>query len=536
MKNSAQMDALLAEIAQLRQDKAELAREKADLELLIQATIEHSDFVEEELIENVDTLETTKKALGLEVTKLCQEIDGLCQKITQLQRDKADLEVLMELNIAHSDFIEESLLNKVESTLRESERRFRLISETIPVPMIVTLVANGEIVYANEPAGALFGISDKALLGRKITDFYPPLERNPLPEGLLVSPGPNSNSELQVQGNDHIRRWVVLFARFLTFDNQPCLLNVLYDLTERKQAEEKIRTLNEALEQRVKERTAELEQANLALTQSLETLKITQEQLIQAEKAVALTGLVAGIAHEINTPIGIGVTSSSYLEQRTREIKDLYAIGQMKRSDLESYLQAAQEATLMILRNLQRAADQIKSFKQVAVEQTISEKKPFNLKTYIENLVVSMLPKIRDTQHTITVHCPDNLEITSYPGAFSQILTHFMMNTFIHGFEHKTQGEIVLGIVREPHLLKIRYRDNGRGIEEQERLRIFDAFYTTKRGQGGTGLGLYIVYNLVTQQLKGDITCESTPGAETSFLIRIPLDEENRLQENHETT
>jgi signal transduction histidine kinase len=196
----------------------------------------------------------------------------------------------------------------------------------------------------------------------------------------------------------------------------------------------------------------------------------------------------------------------------------------MKRSDLENYVQAAQTSTVMILRNLQRVAAQIQSFKQVAVDQTSSEKRLFKLKSYIDNLLVNILPKLKEAQHTINVHCPRDIEIISYPGAFSQIITHFVMNTLTHGFEHKTRGEIVLDITREENVLQIQYCDNGRGMTKEERSRIFDAFYTTRRGQRGTGLGLHIVYNLITQQLGGDITCKSSPGVGTTFIICIPLE------------
>lgn len=512
----AEITQLHEEIARLQRENADLAREKNDLQLLMETNIEHSDLVEEELFHD---LEAIKQTLLAEITRLREEKDSLA-------REKTDLEMLIELNIEHSDFIEENLLDKIEATLRESERRFRLVSETIPIPILVTLIADSTILYANEPASRLFDLPLQNLLGYKALDFYEPADRQTLSD-ILSKQGYLTNYELQMKGAERTARWIVLSAQLLTFNDKPCLLNVLYDITERKHAEEKIQLLNKELERRVEERTTELQEANLALKESLETLKITQEQLIQAEKTVALTGLVAGIAHEINTPVGVGITSSSYLEQKTRELKELYEKGQLTRSDLENYLEIARESTKMTLKNLQRAASQVESFKQVAVDYPESEKKLINVKSYIDDLLLSILPKLKKAQHTITMHCPEDVEIVSYPGAFSQIITHFIINTLIHGFEQKVKGEILLDITRENHILQIRYSDNGKGMTKEERSRIFDAFYTTRRGQGGTGLGLHIVYNLVTQQLKGNIKCESKPGMGTMFIIQIPICSKN---------
>ena len=295
------------------------------------------------------------------------------------------------------------------------------------------------------------------------------------------------------------------------------------EIIERKRAEDALRKLNEELEFRVEARTIELKEINDALLESLETLKKTQAQLVQAEKMAALGGLVAGIAHEINTPIGIGVTAVSYLEQKTRECEEKYEQGRMLRSDLEKYLKIARESTSMILKNLRRAADQIQSFKQIAIDQTSDEQRRFKLKACIDDLLLGLHPKFSKTRHTIAIYCPGDLELISYPGAFSQILTNLILNSLSHGFEQKAQGTIVLQITCEHDTLELQYSDDGCGMTAETLSRIFEPFYTTKRGQGGTGLGLHIVYNLVTQQLRGNITCESTPGIGTTFHIEVPI-------------
>ena len=297
------------------------------------------------------------------------------------------------------------------------------------------------------------------------------------------------------------------------------------DITERKWAEESLRQLNEELEHRVAVRTAELQEANLALQESLEIVRKAQEQLVQSEKMAALGGLVAGVAHEINTPVGIGVTAASHLRDRTIEIQQAYESGPMKRSEFNGYLKVAIESTDMILGNLQRAADQVKSFKQVAVDQTSDEKRVFRLNNYIQGILLNLHPKLKRTHHEVVVTCPEDFELESYPGAFSQILTNLVMNSLIHGFEHTDHGTMLIDVTIQPdeRRLALHYRDNGRGMAEEERQKIFEPFFTTKRSQGGTGLGLHIVYNLVTRRLNGTIRCESAPNEGASFLIEMPL-------------
>lgn len=296
--------------------------------------------------------------------------------------------------------------------------------------------------------------------------------------------------------------------------------------TELKQAEAALLKMNEELEQRVEERTVELKSVNVALQTSLDTLQKTQVRLVQSEMLAALGGLVAGVSHEINNPVGIGVTAASYLQQQSQEIGRLYHEGKMTRPDLEKYLNVASESSDIILGNLRRAAELIQSFKQVAVDRTSGERRLFNLKDYIGEILLSLHPKLKKTEHTVITHCPDDVNIQSFPGAFSQIISNLVLNSLMHGFERKNQGEIRLDVTVEQGTLLMRYSDNGRGMSAQEVARIFEPFYTTKRGQGGSGLGLHIVYNLVTQRLKGIIECESLPGAGTTFIIQIPMHQE----------
>ena len=298
------------------------------------------------------------------------------------------------------------------------------------------------------------------------------------------------------------------------------------DVTDLIRAEEGLRRLNEELEQRVADRTLELRQANRALEASLVSLRQAQTHLVESEKMAALGGLVAGVAHEINTPVGIGVTAASFLEMQTKALAALLAGDRLKKSDLEKYIQRATDTADSILNNLNRAADLIKSFKQVAVDQTAEERRRFLLREYIDNILMSLRPSYKRTRHTIQVVCSRELALFSYPGAFSQIISNLIMNSMIHGFEGIEAGRIELQVSVADGKLLFRYSDNGKGMPPEVVKKIFEPFFTTKRLPEGTGLGMHIVYNLVTQMLGGKITCTSTEGEGTVFTIIIPLNQE----------
>nr|WP_286207972.1 HAMP domain-containing sensor histidine kinase [Clostridium caldaquaticum] len=195
----------------------------------------------------------------------------------------------------------------------------------------------------------------------------------------------------------------------------------------------------------------------------------------------------------------------------------------MKKSDFEKYLNITNESADIILSNLQRASELITSFKQVSADQSNEEKRVFKIKEYINQILLSLKPKLKKTKINVKVNCDENLEVYSYPGALSQIVTNFVMNSLFHAFEQGQEGEIEFNIKREESNIIFIYSDNGKGINKNILGKIFDPFFTTKRGKGGTGLGLNIVYNIVIHKLKGTIECESEEGKGTTFKIIFPL-------------
>ncbi|HSW12497.1 MAG TPA: HAMP domain-containing sensor histidine kinase, partial [Solimonas sp.] len=237
----------------------------------------------------------------------------------------------------------------------------------------------------------------------------------------------------------------------------------------------------------------------------------------------SLGALVAGVAHEINTPVGIGVTAASTLKMRTEQTRGAYASGVLTRPDLDRYIDTAMEASDIILRNLQRAADLIQSFKQVAVDQSSDERRRFGLKAYIDEILLSLAPRLKKTPHHIEVDCPPHIVVDSYPGALAQIITNLVGNALMHAFPDGRAGTLRIEAQVEADWVQLQFSDNGVGIPATDLHRIFDPFFTTKRGAGGSGLGLHIVYNLAAQMLRGNIRASSEPGRGARFLLQFPL-------------
>ncbi len=264
-----------------------------------------------------------------------------------------------------------------------------------------------------------------------------------------------------------------------------------------------------------------LRERNTILQESLERLQETQEQLLSAEKMAALGGIVAGVAHEVSTPLGVAVTAASFLEEKTREfsrnITESLAPGELK-----AFVDGISEAVATIMANLQRASDMIRNFKQVAVDQSSNLYRRFNFREYIDGVLLSLRFQYKRTGHKIEVDCPENLEVYGYPGLFSQIITNLVMNSLIHGLEDMKNGEIRIEVSETDDSLVLKYSDNGKGMEEAVAKRIFEPFFTTKRAQGGTGIGMSLVYKIVTETMGGRIKCDTAPGEGVCFTITIP--------------
>ncbi|HEY9635478.1 MAG TPA: hybrid sensor histidine kinase/response regulator [Coleofasciculaceae cyanobacterium] len=272
-----------------------------------------------------------------------------------------------------------------------------------------------------------------------------------------------------------------------------------------------------------------LEDKNDELAKTLKQLKITQTQLIESEKMAALGNLVAGVAHEINTPLGISVTAASVLSEDTTKFSNTYRSGKIKRSDLETFLDTATESSRLLLANLGRAVNLIQSFKQVAVDQSSEAKRDFKIKEYLEEIMLSLIGELKKIKYTIKITGDENLTLHSYPGALSQIVTNLVMNSLIHAYDEADSGQIFMDFKVEGERFILQYADDGKGINPENLSKIFNPFFTTNRMQGSTGLGLHIVYNLVIQKFKGTIQCESKVGTGTTFIITLPIEDRSMI-------
>jgi len=293
-------------------------------------------------------------------------------------------------------------------------------------------------------------------------------------------------------------------------------LDVLLQAVEKALDRAKLIAENEAYQKSLEEQTVKLQQ-------EIEDRKRTEKQLVQSEKMAALGDLVAGVAHEINTPLGIGVTGISYLNDSTKAFKKLFAAGEATKTDLETFMEDCEEACQVTLSNLKRAAKLVAGFKRIAVDQSSDEKRIFNIKQYIDEILFSLYPRIKKTKHTVNVDAPEDLKMNSYPGALSQVLTNLVMNSLLHGFEDIEKGQITITVRNDDHSIILHYEDNGKGMTPEHQKKIFDPFFTTKRGSGGSGLGMHLVFNLVNKKLNGEIHCTSTVGEGTFFTITVPM-------------
>jgi len=299
--------------------------------------------------------------------------------------------------------------------------------------------------------------------------------------------------------------------------------NMLEDLVKER-TNQLIKT-NEYLEQTLaesEETQAELQIKNDELEDTLGALQETREELIHTAKSSLTSQLVAGVAHEINTPVGVSLTTSSFLHNEVEKLLKASSEGKLTKKDFIDHLQAIDEASKTIQRNLENSASLIESFKQVAVDQTGQRKRTFNLKQYYKEVIKNLNSAFKHTQHEVVVQCPDNINLDSYPGAYSQILTNLLMNSLDHGFENTDSGEIKIQVEKPNNWIIIVYSDNGKGISPKDLPHIFVPYYSTAHSRGGSGLGLSVINNLVTTVLGGTIKCESTLGEGTTFTIRVP--------------
>lgn len=340
----------------------------------------------------------------------------------------------------------------------------------------------------------------------RITDFYQNTTSDTLDEALVLHNRPKRKDELD----------------FLVDSINKTRINLQQDIIKRQDAENALINLSGELEIKVYDRTEKLVESNKQLQQSLDDLTLAKDQLVQSEKMASLGQLVAGVAHEVNTPLGICVTSISAMAETVTHLKTGLDAQQLTKAQLTKDLALLSEYQTIVGRSMNKAVELIRSFKSVAVDQHTDDEIEINLSEHVYNIVTTVKTMFKRKAYKIQVDVDEDLRLITFPSAWNQILTNLMMNSHYHGFDGRQEGLINLNFSIDNKELILNYIDDGNGIDKTIREKIFDPFVTTKRGQGGSGLGLNIVFNLINVKLEGSIACLDTEKG-CHFQIKVPL-------------
>lgn len=429
-------------------------------------------------------------------------VDAIAEKQDRLEHSQAALQELnhtleqrvSDRTVALKREVDER--TRAEMSLRTREAELQSVLELAPDGIVVISQA-GVIVKFNAAAQRITGWSEADILGRNVDCLMPEPHHSQHHRYLQayrdtgVARIIGREQEVEAIRKDGERYPIALSVSEVDLNGEPHFIGVIRDISDRKAAEAALAT--------------------------------ARQGLVQAEKLAALGGLVAGIAHEINTPVGVGVTASSHLAHQVDAFAAKYAKGDMKRSDLEALLATCTEASQIIEDNLSKASQLIRSFKDIAVDQTGDEVRTIRLEDYIQQILTSLRPRLKTRPIEVTVVVePEALEVELRPGGISQIVTNLVMNALTHAFAEDAPGKISLTAQQMGAGFQLICADNGKGMTQDLVTRIFEPFFTTKRGQGGSGLGMHIVFNLMTQTYGGSIACESMPGSGTRFIMTFP--------------
>ncbi len=412
-----------------------------------------------------------------------------------------------------------------EEALRESEQRFAALFHHAPVALcIVDLEHGAEVLDVNTQFERDFGRALSDCIGKPLArlGLWAGSDDAARFDAMLSAPDEHEKVSAWTVAADGTRACYDIAGRRVTLHGRACFIWSAIDVTPIINAKAEVEEINRTLEDKVARRTHDLESANRELGELLNRLQTAQTQLVQSEKLAALGSLVAGVAHELNTPIGNCLMVATTLEDHRHELNAALESG-LRRSTLSDFLTNLADGNDTLLRNLQRAADLVSSFKQVAVDQIGARRRVFDLREIAREIEVTLAPTFRKAGCSFSNEIPDALEFDSYPGPLGQVITNLATNAITHGFETHTGGRITIRAEAEGEQhVKLVFEDNGRGIPAEHLPRIFDPFFTTKLGRGGTGLGLNIVYNIVTGVLGGAIRVESATGEGTRFILTIP--------------
>lgn len=447
-----------------------------------------------------------------EMGRLAQGLEAMRSNLVVLIQDRDQKNKALQAELAER--------TRIEAALSVSQAKFEAIFNASPVAMTVSILSDSEtLVDVNAAWTTMFGCQRNDVLGT--TNSTKAHWVNEKDRGHVR----NSFREL-----GSIHRYATRLRRSDTGEEMLCevsgtkvitgdesLIILAYDdITAQHESEQHILQLNATLEHRVEQRTQEL-------TNTLNQLTQAQAELVRSEKMSALGAMVAGIAHELNTPIGNSLTVASTLQDHGLAFVAEMGKG-LTRSKLDEFIQSSQQGTSILMRSLHHAAELVASFKQVAVDQTSVNRRVFRLKEMLNEILLTMSPVLRKTSHVVECTVPDDITLDSYPGPLGQIITNLINNALVHAFEGIKDGKVTITATQsQPDWVDIVVRDNGQGIPPSHLDKVFDPFFTTKLGKGGSGLGLNIVYNLATTTLGGRVQVSSEPGEGACFTLALPL-------------
>jgi PAS domain S-box-containing protein len=398
---------------------------------------------------------------------------------------------------------------RAEDAIAEGRRLLQQVIDTVPA---VINVKDKQLRYVlmNRYMAGIFGVEPADAIGRTTSDLmsrYGAQKTDENDKRVLASGrGLGFYEEEYLDSQGKLRQWLVNKMPLLDAEGKiERIVTVALDIGERKRGEQEMRKAKDAAEA------------------ALRNLRETQNSLIEAEKLAALGRLVAGVAHEVNNPVGISLTVASSLERKTALFADEVERGNLRRSSLNEFLETSRDASSQLVANLNRAAELITSFKQVAADRNYSDQRTFDLGDLTEQVVMSLRPGLRKHNLSLTVDCQPNLTMNSYPGPYGQVLTNLFLNAVAHAFPDGKPGAVDIQVrASGKDNVEIIFSDNGCGMSLDVRRRAFDPFFTTRRDQGGTGLGLHIVYSIVTNRLGGRLDLDSEPGKGTRIQIILP--------------
>ena len=455
---------------------------------------------------------------------LSREIDAIVARVRSRQGAAGHSSQAWPRGLVREFNYLSEILGEMDASMQEREHKLKAIFNAAPVPMSVTTAdADPVMLDVNDAWCSQFGQSRESVVGRSGLSLE--LWRDPSVRAQTVASALQGRSTCEASLR-HTSGQLLLCrvsAQRVTLGTGKLLVWSAEDLTEVRRNEAALRTLNIDLEHRVAQRTAALTCTNSELREAMDHLQHTRDGLVRSEKMAALGKLVAGVAHELNTPLGNSLMATTTLRDEAHGFSRSMKEG-LRRAALDRLLAQIDQATEITQRNLGRAVDLVTSFKQVAVDQTSAQRRPFELKEVVQEILLTLKPSLSRTPYQVSSEVPEGLVFDSYPGPLGQVLANLISNAVQHGFEDRAHGHVrIEAQQRDGARVELVVIDDGRGVAAELLPRIFDPFVTTRMGRGGTGLGLNIAYNLTNTLLGGDLDVQSRPGEGTRFTLNLPM-------------